>query len=234
VNNSVLGLITARGNSKGIHKKNIKQLSGKPLIAWTIEEALKCKKIERVIVSTDSSEIAEISSIYGAEVPFMRPEELAKDFSDHIEVMIHAIEWIINRQNWTPDYVMLLQPTSPLREEKDILAAIEIAQQKNADSIISVTKADSHPYFARQVNEKGILVDFIETPQGYLPRQILPEVFNENGAIYLAKSKVLLEQKTWYTNLTFPYIMPAERSIDVNTPWDLKLAELIMNNRTSN
>lgn len=230
---NILGLITARGNSKGVPKKNIRKLCDKPLIAWTIEAAKICQKLDRVIVSTDNSEIAEICRDYGADVPFMRPDELAEDFSDHMDVMIHGIDWVIHNEKWTPDYVLLLQPTSPLRNSIDISAAIDILFRENADSVISVTETEAHPYFARRVDEDGILVDFMEKPEGYLPRQRLPKVYNENGAIYLARTEVLLRSRSWYTNCTYPYVMPIERSIDIDTLWDFKMAELIMNDKAT-
>lgn len=227
----VLGIITARSGSKGIPKKNIQSLAGKPLIVWTLEAALNSSSITRVIVSTDDKHIAKISRNCGAEVPFMRPRKLAQDNSPHIDVIIHAIRWLEENENWYSDYIMLLQPTSPLRTEKDIDTSIKLALKWNADSIISVNKAASHPYFVRKITKKGILVDFIERPKGYLPRQSLPEAFQENGAIYLVRRDVILKKKTWYTNRTFPYLMEKERSLDIDTPWDIYLANLIMKNK---
>ncbi len=224
----VLGIITARSGSKGLPGKNIKMLAGKPLIAWTIESAIKSSALNKVIVSTDSVEIAEISREYGAEVPFIRPKELAQDDSPHIDVVTHAIEWLMNNENQYPDYIMLLQPTSPLRIAKDIDRSVGIAEKYNADSIISVHKTHDHPYFMRHITESGMLVDFMEKPKGYLPRQLLTPMFYENGAVYLLRRDFFLEYKAWYANKTYPYVMPAERSLQIDNLWEFHLAELIL------
>jgi len=228
---SFLGIITARGGSKSIPHKNIAFLRGKPLIAWTIEAALKSRKLERTIVSTDNKEIAEVSEKYGSEIPFFRPAHLALDNSPHIDVVIHAIEWLRVNENYKPEYIMLLQPTSPFRTYYDIDSAVQIATKKNADSVISVCDAPSHPYKTRRLTETGILIDFINKPRGYLPRQVLPKAYHENGAIYLIKTDVLTQEKDWYTNKTYPYIMDYSRSLDIDIPWDLYLANLILNDK---
>ena len=131
----ILGLITARGGSKGIPGKNIKPLAGKPLIAWTIEAANNSRLLSQVIVSTDDNEIARSAQAWGAEVPFKRPEELAQDQSSHLDVVLHALQWYQLQHRALPEYVMLLQPTSPLRTANDIDAAISLAAQKQADAI---------------------------------------------------------------------------------------------------
>ena len=225
---SILGLVTARGGSRGIPKKNIVPINGKPLIAWTIEAALRANTIDRCIVSTDSMEIADVCRRYGAEVPFMRPAELAGDHSDHMQVVVHALEWVLKEDGECPEWVVLLQPTSPLRSGEDIDAAFELAIKHDADSIIGVTELDLHPYFARKISAEGTLENFMRTPSGYLPRQKLPSAYHENGAIYLGRRDILLKNRSWYTKRTYPYIMPPERSLDINTPWDLYLASLII------
>ncbi len=215
-----LALVTARGGSKGVPHKNTKFLGGKPLIAWTIEAAKKSSRLDRVIVSTDDKQIVEVSKEYGAEVPFIRPKELAQDDSPHIDVVIHAIGWVAKNEKWIPDFIMLLQPTSPFRSSEDIDAAINIGIEKDADTVISVSEVSEHPYFIRRITEMGNLVDFIDKPKGYLPRQILPKAYMENGAIYFAKTEVLRAQRKWYTSKTFPLIMPRERSLDINEKGD--------------
>jgi CMP-N,N'-diacetyllegionaminic acid synthase len=224
----VLGLITARGGSKGIPRKNMAILAGKPLIAWTIEAALHSHKLGRVIVSTDDPEIAQVSREWGAEVPFMRPPELAQDDSPHIAVVLHTVHWVASQQGTVPDYVMLLQPTSPLRSSVDIDAVIGLALEKNADSIVSVCLTREHPYLSKTVTPDGRLLDLVPKPKGYLQRQDLPPVYSLNGAIYLARCDTLLERETFYTGRTFAYIMPPERSLDVDTYWDLYLVDLIL------
>jgi CMP-N,N'-diacetyllegionaminic acid synthase len=224
----IVGLITARGGSKAIPRKNISSLAGKPLIAWTIQAAQQSLALERVIVSTDDEEIAQVAREWGAEVPFMRPSELARDDSPHHDVMVHALRWLESQSAAPPDYLMLLQPTSPLRTAEDIDGAIALAAEKNADTVVSVSAVHHHPYLTKQIAPDGRLLDFVARPEGYLPRQVLPPVYALNGAIYLVRRSVLLERDDWYTEDTYAYIMPAERSIDINSPWDLHLTELIL------
>ena len=230
----VLGIITARGGSKGIPRKNISPLAGKPLIVWTIEAALNSHSLRRVIVSTDDAEIAQVCRGHEAEVPFMRPDELARDDSPHMDVVIHAVNWLMTHENYCPDYIMLLQPTSPLRTAVDIDAAVALALQRAADGIVSVSEAPDHPYLIKRIAGDGNLVDFVKTPKGYLPRQLFPPAYVVNGAIYLARRDMLLQQRTWYTDRTYPYIMPPERSLDVDTPWDLYLSDLVLRDRLHN
>lgn len=223
-----VGLITARGGSKGIPQKNIRPLAGKPLIAWTIEAALRSRRLERVIVSTDDEEIAKVSREWGADVPFMRPAELAKDDSPHLEVIRHALGWLESESEAELDYLMLLQPTSPLRTCADIDRAIALGEEKDADAVISVCQTHDHPFLSKQVAADGKLLDFVQKPQGYLARQSLPPAYSLNGAIYLVRRSLLLERDDWYTDRTFAYIMPPERSLDIDTPWDLHLVDLIL------
>ena len=229
---SILGLITARGRSKGIPHKNVAILAGRPLIAWTIEAALRSQKLSRVIVSTDDQEIAKVAKEWGAEVPFIRPAELAGDRSSHIAVVVHAVRWLESHQDAHPDYLMLLQPTSPFRSSSDIDAAIEIALKTGADAVVSVCPTRDHPYLSKRITPDGRLLDFVPKPQGYLARQILPPAHSLNGAIYLVRCSILLEKKTWYTDRTFAYIMTPERSLDIDTPWDLYLADLILGDKS--
>lgn len=227
----ILGLITARGGSKGIPKKNITLVCGKPLIAWTIETALKSTSLSRVIVSTDDKEIAKISSDYSAEVPFLRPKELAQDDSPHIPVIVHAINWLESHSDERPDYVFLLEPTSPFRSVEDIENATKLVQEKKADSIIGVCRAPSHPYQARRIAQDGRLGNYGYRPEGYLYRQILPPVYVVNGAIYLVRRDVIIEKNTLITEKTYAYVMPAERSLNIDEPWDLYLADLVLRDR---
>ncbi len=225
-----IGLITARGGSKGIPHKNIRPLAGKPLIAWTIQAAEQSRMLSRTIVSTDDPEIADVARQWGAEVPFMRPPELSQDDSPHRGVVLHALEWLESETASPPDYLMLLQPTSPLRTAEDIDGAIALAKEKDADSVISVCPTPHHPYLSKAISPDGHLLDFIERPDGYLPRQTLPPAYALNGAIYMVRRSVLLERDDWYTERTFAYVMPPERSFDIDTPWDLHLVDLILRN----
>jgi N-acylneuraminate cytidylyltransferase/CMP-N,N'-diacetyllegionaminic acid synthase len=230
----IMAVITARGNSKSVPRKNIAAVGGKPLIAWTIEAAHGAPSLKRVIVSTDDNEIAEVAKEWGAEVPFLRPPELARDDSSHVPVVIHALQWMKSRGGRHPDCVLLLQPTLPLRSRDDIENAVQLLLEKEADSVVSVCEASCHPYLTRQITPEGKLFDFIETPKGYLARQKLPKVYALNGAIYLVRRDVLINQQKMYTDYTYAYVMPLERSLDIDTPWDLYLADLILRDRQRN
>ena len=156
----VIGLITARGGSKGIPRKNVVNVAGKPLIAWTITAALGANVLDRVIVSTDDEEIADIAQKWGAEVPFMRPSGLSNDNSPHVDVLIHAINWLQENEDYFPEYLMLLQPTSPLRTIVDIQKSFALAIDRKADCVISVQEALSHPYSMMQLSEDQRLSEF--------------------------------------------------------------------------
>ena len=231
-NPTVLGLITARGGSKGIPRKNVLLLDGKPVIGWTIEAALASETLTHVIVSTDDNEIAEISRSEGAEVPFRRPARLGRDDTAHMDVVIHAIDWLAEQRGFAPDYVMLLQPTSPLRTSDDIDAAVVLAIEQDADSLISVCETHHHPYLIRKVSEEGTLVNFItgapEVGSSDRRRQALTPAYFENGAIYLTKRKILIEERTFCPVTTIAYIMPQERSLQLDDAWDLHLLKLML------
>lgn len=224
----VIGLITARGGSKSILRKNITLVGGKPLIAWTVQAAQQSGCLDRLILSTDDEEIASIAKEWGVEVPFTRPAELAQDDSPHIDVVIHAIQWLSENDGLDPDYILLLQPTSPLRSAEDIVAAIQLVRERNADSVVSVSPVQDHPYFTYKISKDGVLEDFLPRLEGYLRRQVLPPAYALNGAIYVVKRTVLLTQRTFFPEKTIAYIMPEERSMDVDTPWDMKLVDLIL------
>lgn len=230
----ILSLVTARKGSKSIPRKNIAPVAGKPLIAWTIEAALMARSTETVIVSTDDDEIAAVAKRWGAEAPFIRPAHLAEDFSSHIQVVVHAIEWVEYHMSWKPDYILLLQPTSPLRTAEDIDNAYEIMTRKNADSIVSVCETPIHPHLMRVIADGGFLDYFLPKPDGYFPRQRHSPLFHENGAIYLIKRKTFLKEKTWLPALSYPYLMPPDRSIDIDTPWEMHLADMILRDRIEN
>ena len=227
----ILAVIPARGGSKSIPHKNVVLVAGKPLIAWTIEVALKSPSLQRVIVSTDDPEIANVAQHYGAELPFTRPIHLALDDTPSIDVVVHTIRWVEEHENYRPDFVMLLQPTSPLRTAEDIEEVIRIALEKKGDSVVSVCIAHNHPYWTKRIAKNGTLVGFLPKAPKCTRRQGLPPAYALNGAIYLARREVLLNQRTLYTEKTYAYIMPQERSLDIDTPWDLYLADLILKDR---
>ncbi len=222
----IVGLIVARGGSKGVPRKNIKPLAGKPLIAWTIDAARQSQALARLILSTDDEEIADVARRHGAEVPFMRPAALAADDTLAIDVVEHALGWLDRDQDCRPDYLLLLQPTSPMRTAEDIRGAIGLAEERNAEAVVGVCEADSHPFLTKRLSEQGALEDFVSTDQADLRRQALPPAYMINGAIYLNRPESLLRHRSFVPTGTLAWVMPRQRSVDIDTPWDLRLAEL--------
>ncbi len=222
----VLAIIPARGGSKGVLKKNIRELCGKPLIAYTIEEAKKCRSISRIIVTTDDPDIAETSVKFGAEVPFVRPAELSNDTATTIDVIVHSLEWLEKNEEYRPDAVMLLQPTSPLRTWEDMDKAFKIFQTNPGMSVISVCEAEHSPFWCGTI-EDGRLVPIGGKDYTNIGRQGLPKAYRFNGAIYISSRKDILTERTFFNNIN-PYIMPCDRSIDIDTELDLKFAEFIL------
>ncbi len=233
---SVVCIITARGGSKGIPRKNVLPLAGKPVIAWTIEAALQSPSVSDVIVSTDDDEIAEVSREWGAEVPFMRPAELSQDDSPHMAVMIHAIHWLERHRDLRPDYIVLLQPTSPLRTSEDIDAAVRVTRENSAVSVVSVCETHHHPYLTKRLAGDGTLADFIDgAPQpgeGSVRRRAMEPAYVVNGSISLNARTMLLVAQTFLSRATLPYFIPNESSLQIDEPWDLHLAELILRDRS--
>jgi CMP-N-acetylneuraminic acid synthetase len=227
----VLGIVPARSGSKSIPGKNIAEVAGKPLMAYTIQAALKASCLGRLIVSTDSRAYADVARKFGAEVPFLRPARLARDDTPGIEPVLHAVQWLEEHQDYRPDYVMLLQPTSPIRTVQDIERSVQLAQRHRADSVISVTQAPHHPYWMISISSDGRSSGSMALASLPSRRQDLAPAYAENGAIFLVRRDVLLQQRTFYTDRTYTYVMPPERSLDIDSPWDLHLAELILRDR---
>jgi len=224
---SVLAIIPARGGSKGLPGKNIKELCGKPLIAWCLETAKACGSIDRVVVSTDDKNIADVAKKYGAEVPFMRPVELATDTTSTIDVIIHAVNWFEKYENYQPAYILLLQPTSPLRTAEDIEGAIQTLNDKNARAVVSVCEAEHHPWWSNTLPENDNMKDFIRSDILNERRQDLPVFYRLNGAIYLADTDYLHRHNGFFGPDTFAYKMPKSQSVDIDSAIDFKLAELL-------
>lgn len=225
----VLGLIPARGGSKGIPRKNLRPLAGKPLLCWTAEAALAARRLARVVVSTDDPEIAELARACGVEVPFMRPPELAGDAAPTLPAVVHALEWLAGRGERF-DAVCLLQPTSPLRRAADIDGAVELMERTGADSVISfVDTGEKHPARMKVLDAEGRVVDppFAEEYEGKR-RQDLPRLYLREGSIYLTRTPVLLEEGRFQGDDCRAWIVPEERAINVDTPFDLLLAELLI------
>jgi len=227
----VLAFIPARGGSKGILGKNIVEVGGKPLIAWTIEAALKSAVCDRVIVSTDDSEIAAVAKKYGAEIPWLRPSKLAQDDSAIIDCMIYELDRLKSDQDYVPDFIMLLQATSPLRTFKDIKNAVHLQSEKSASSVLSVCEAPTHPYLMKKVDQESNLSSFMTVPmlETKLYRQNLPTVYVLNGAIYLLEVDMLLKERSLYGDRATAYIMPVHQSHDIDTHLDLSFIDMLIN-----
>ncbi len=219
-----LAIIPARGGSKGIPRKNVKDLGGKPLIAWTIEAALNADVFDRIIVSTDDEEIAAVAKKWGAEVPFMRPANLATDTASGLAPVLHALDTLPGY-----DYVMLLQPTSPLRSVEDIRNSLKFFSAHGGKCCVSVSEAASHPTHCFTLGTDEALVPVMPALKADTRRQDLPKVYCLNGAIYIADTSWLVESKKFLTPITKAYEMPAERSIDIDTDLDFKIAEFLLN-----
>jgi CMP-N-acetylneuraminic acid synthetase len=224
---TVAALIPARGGSKSIPRKNIVPVGGKPLIAWTIEAALGSKLLDRVYVSTDDEEIASVSRAHGAEVPFMRPAELASDEAGSLGVALHALDWM-SAHGGEPDYLLLLQPTSPLRTTEDIDGAIRLAEERHASAVLGVCEASPHPWLARQISAEGVLSDFFPLKEKPSRRQDYPPAYMINGALYLNRATSLRSTRTFQPPDAQAYVMPAERSLDIDTPMELRLVDLLL------
>ena len=208
--------------------KNIMPFCGKPLIAWTIEAALACNFLDRVIVSTDSEEIAEIAGNYGAEVPGLRPRELSLDNSSAIDVYIYLWEKLFAKAKSDPVPFVVLQPTSPLRTTEDINIAVKLFHEKKADSVISVSEASHPPVWAKKIDENGILKDYFKTQDSLANRQQIPVAYMPNGAVFIIKKELVSTKRSYYSEKTYPYLMPFERSLDIDNIWDFRIAEFIM------
>ncbi|MBL8629836.1 MAG: acylneuraminate cytidylyltransferase family protein [Rhodospirillaceae bacterium] len=228
----VIAVIPARGGSKGVPRKNIRPLLGKPLIAWTIDAALAANSVSRVIVSTDDHEIAVIARACGAEVPFMRPDEFAQDDTPDMPVLKHALEFLTVKENHDCAMVAWLRPTAPLRLADDIDAAIDVLAKSTADSVRSVSVSKAHPYWMKTLSD-GVLQPFVpgEDEQKYPRRQALPPVYALNGAVDVMRTKTLQGWATLWGARVAGYVMPPERSVDIDTEADFVVAEALLRAR---
>jgi len=227
MNKEILAIIPARGGSKGVPRKNVRELNGKPLIGYTIEAAKKSNRISRVVVTTEDIEIATVSREYKAEVPYLRPDELSQDNSPTMECVLHMLNYLEKTEGYVSDYVLLLQCTSPLRNHSHIDEAIDKLLNSDYDSIVSVCEAEVNPYWAN-IFEGDKLKYFIEEGRKITRRQELPNVYRMNGAIYLIKTEVLKKQKTFEPEEVMGYIMDSYSSVDIDTEMDFKIAEAII------
>ena len=223
---TVLAIIPARGGSKGVLRKNIRELGGKPLIAWTIGEAKKSNYIDRIILSSEDDEIIKVAKHWGCEVPFIRPRELAQDNTPGIDPVIHAIETLQEKY----DYIVLLQPTSPLRNEKHIDEAIELLELKKADAIISVCETDHSPLWCNILNEDLSMTNFLSKELLNKRSQDLPLFYRLNGAIYICETQKLLRNKSFFIKENiFAYIMDKKTSVDIDDDIDFLVAKELIN-----
>jgi CMP-N,N'-diacetyllegionaminic acid synthase len=217
----ILALIPARGGSKGIPHKNITQLGEKPLLAWTVEAAKASKYVDRLILSSDDEQIISVAKSIGCDVPFIRPSDLSQDDTPGMAPVFHALEQIKGY-----DYILQLQPTSPLRTEIDIDSAIELCLDGNAHSCVSVTEPDKSPYWMYTLNENLKMSPLLDGQ--YIRRQELPAVYALNGAIYIAQVDWIFKNKSFLSRETLAYIMPKERSVDIDTMIDITIAEALL------
>lgn len=229
----ILGIITARGGSKRVRRKNIREIFGKPLLAWTIQQAKGSKYIDRLIVSTDDEETANIARKYSGEAPFLRPKEFATDEAKSIDVIIHAVNWSKEcGDNY--EIVILLQPTSPMRLTEDIDKAVELLCAKKAKAVVSVCAAEHPPCWTNTLPADGSMKAFIKPEMIMSNRQEPEKYYRLNGAVYVAYIDYLTAQNGFFGDETFAYIMPGERSVDIDNEIDFKFAEYLMKMEVNN
>ncbi len=225
----MLAIIPARGGSKGLPGKNVKELCGKPLIAYTIEAAQQVKEIDRVIVTTDSPEIAEVAQKYGAEVPFMRPKYLAEDTSLACDVYLHAVEFMQSQAQIEAENFIVLLPTTPLRNCENIKEALNLFTETRAKTLISMVEADVPISWYYRVDENGKIKNAgFDEQNSSNNRQDNAKYYIPNGAIYILNYKLLKEKRTYYSENTVAYIMERSNSIDIDTEDDMLYAEFMM------
>ena len=224
----VLAIIPARGGSKGLPGKNIRNLCGKPLIAWSIEHAQRSKYVDEIFISTDNIEIAKVAEAYGVPVPKLRPEEYARDEAPSSSFIVYTLKKL-EKESRTFDYFILLEPTSPLRDVEDVDKSIEMLIDNNkAESIAGVCKAeDIHPAFMLTLNDTGLIQPY-DSQFKILRRQELPDVFFFEGSVYVSQVKAYLEKKTFYHDKTLPYIVPKWKSFEVDDIIDFTIIEAMM------
>lgn len=224
-----MAVIPARGGSKAIPDKNIRDLAGKPLIAWSIEEVHKSKYIDRLVVSSDSQTIIDIAQKYGCEVPFKRPSQLAQDDVPGVVPLLHTIETLPDKYN----YAVLLQCTSPFRTVDDIDGAVALCIDKGVSSCISVCESKHNPHRILTISDDGSIMASVESDKLFLPRQKLPKVYEINGAVYVISAEAVTMTRRLLNVDTIAYIMSKDRSLDIDDVMDFHLAETIIKNRSN-
>jgi len=231
----IIGYIFARGGSKGVPRKNIRTLAGKPLIAYAIETAKQSRYIDRVIVSTDDREIAEIAKRFGADVPFLRPPELAGDRSPEWLAWRHAIQAVQKESGKLPEIFVSIPTTSPLRNVTDIDRCISCLQETDADIVITVKKADRSPYFNMvTLDENGLAKVVMQTGTTLVRRQDAPIVYDMTTVAYAARSQYIIQADCIFSGRVRAVEVPSERAIDIDTELDFRIAEFLISDRKSN
>lgn len=228
----VLGIIPARGGSKGVPRKNIRPLAGKPLIAHTIDVARDSGVFDRVVVSTDDREIADVARQFGGDVPFMRPARLAEDTTPTLPVLIHAVEWLRENDDYEPDLVAILQPTTPLRKLEHLREALDIFQKFKPDSVVSMREVPGHysPYWQFRLDTDSRATIFTDESFEHIVkrRQDLPKTYTRNGALYMFKTQLLFEeQPTFYGRDVRGFVMDNDSSVNIDSESDFEQAESI-------
>ena len=224
----VLALIPARGGSRRLPGKNLLKLCGEPITVWSIKAAQQSKYVDRIVVSTDSDEISEVARAAGADVPFMRPNYLASDTASSLDVVKHALNEL-NQKGQCYEFIVLLQPTSPLRTSKHIDESFELLQSKDADAIVGVTELD-HPIELTNRLPDDLSMKGFFTTDSHLRSQNFPKRYRVNGAIYLVRVESLIKENTIFlSDRIYAYKMDREVSVDIDTPYDLRLADALFN-----
>lgn len=228
----MIAIIPARGGSKGLPGKNIKELNGKPLIAYAIEAALKSKYIDKVIVTTDAEDIAEVARKYGADVPFKRPDELSSDTASAIDVYLHATEFVMKQDKMSIDKFMVLLPTAPMRTYEHINKAVEFFKEKRATTLISVKEAETPVtwYMNKDLGDRIANAGF-GIGNAVTNRQVNSKYYIPNGAIYILDYNLLKNNRTYYCDNTVGFEMSSEDSVDIDTLTEFKFAEMLIKER---
>ncbi|MEO5341413.1 MAG: acylneuraminate cytidylyltransferase family protein [Magnetococcus sp. MYC-9] len=220
---SVLAIIPARGGSKGLPGKNILPLAGRPLLAWSIAAANACPEIDRLILSSDDREIMDTARRFGCEVPFTRPAHLASDTASSAEVILHALDALPERYEW----LVLLQPTSPLRLATDISACLKLCWRQNAPACVTVT-ASKGPFWSYFLTPERRMLPILAREESPLLRQQLPAAYTLNGAVYVARCDWFRQHRRFVGTESCAHVMPVERSVDIDTALDFKWAALLL------
>ena len=227
-----VAFIFARGDSKGIPRKNIKPFGGKPLIAWSIEQALAINRFDRVIVSTDSQEIAEISKSFGAEVPFERPKELATDGSPEWLAWKHALNFLRSTDGYMPETLVSLPTTAPLRIASDINSCLDMFKASKCDAVVTVTPARRTPYFNMVRSNSDETVSLVDSSfKDISRRQDAPQLFDMTTVCYVVDSEFVLSHNSIFEGKVRAVKVPAERAIDIDTELDFRIAEMLLRDR---